>query len=154
MFEVESVRRSARCVEPTGRLKMSPIWCLLTVLSITSPAKAFVTSTKDSSRTSPLQTSTVLRSELPRRAGKSALKRVEWLGRLGNSGKTLLSSEEYFGKQSTRIQSIFSLADDQRDSRQGGIYATNRRQIQDETDETVKERQVWTALANLEADST
>lgn len=129
------------------------------VSSLVQSTSAFLHS---HSAVQPSSSTFILYSEVSRKAGESALQRVEWLGRLAKQKE--LSSEEYFGKSSEQMDSIFALADERKrpqekpkydaNSRVGGIYANSKKQSQESPDETTKERQVWTALANLEADST
>jgi hypothetical protein len=85
------------------------------------------------------------------KVGESALSSVQYFGnRLSNPQ---LASTLYFGKPRKK-PSFFDMADDE--DRGGGIYEINKRQLSEiETTkkEKEKEKQVWEALANLEADS-
>jgi hypothetical protein len=79
-------------------------------------------------------------------------------------------SEQYFGRtRNTPRRSLFEMADDDDDtdddddldkkvvqkekqSSKGGVFSTNKQKVLKTTKDR-KEKQVWAALANLEADS-
>jgi hypothetical protein len=129
-----------------------PLFCIVTEVDAWLPLN-HVVGRKSLSTTSHLQESTSSSSldDLSSKVGESALSSVQYFGnRLSNPQ---LASTLYFGKPRKK-PNFFDMADDE--DRGGGIYEINKRQlseIESSKKEKEKEKQVWEALANLEADS-